>query len=537
MRLPLLYFSLVLLWICCISCSEFESNVERGARNQELYYGLGTEPATIDPHLSTGLTEFNVMLALFEGLVNIDAASGKIVPGVASSWQQSEDGLRYTFHLNPAARWSNGDPVHAGDFCFAYQRILSPTLGAPYAYMLYPIRGAKAFHTGKTDQFATVGVHAKNDLTLEIELEQATPYFLSLLTHNTWWPVHPKTILAHGSPSDRLAPWTQPENFVGNGPFSLQAWRLKHRLSVKKNPFYHGRNAVKLKGIHFLPIEQNAEERAFRADYLHLTSSVPIHRIEWYRKHLPDHMRTEPALAVYYYVFNTAKPPLDDPRVRQALAYAVNREALTQHILKAGQVPAYHFTPPNTSTYSIAPQFQHDPELARSLLAEAGYPNGLGFPEFELTYNTSESHRTLAVAIQQMWQKELGIQVHLYNQEWKAYLATREAKDFELLRAAWFGDYNDPYTFLSLAESDNGNNPSNWADPRYDHWMQLAATTSDPQERLRYFQEAEQYLMEAMPFMPLYFYVTNRLVHPSLVGWYPHILDYHPYQSLSIKSP
>ena len=176
-------------------------------------------------------------------------------------------------------------------------------------------------------------------------------------------------------------------------------------------------------------------------------------------------MRTEPALGVYYYVFNTAKPPLDDSRVRRALAYAIDREALTKHILKAGQVPAFHATP-NTGEYSIEAQFRYNPDLARRLLAEAGYPDGQGFPVFELTYNTSEAHRTLAVAIQQMWQKELGIQIRLYNQEWKAYLATRQSKDFELLRAAWFGDYNDPYTFLSLAESDNGNNPSNWADPR-----------------------------------------------------------------------
>ena len=221
MRFHLREFVTALLWLACTSCSEFETNVERGARTQTLYYGLGTEPATIDPHLATGLTELNVMLALFEGLVNIDAKTGIIVPGVATSWQQSKNGLRYTFHLNPAARWSNGDPVRAEDFCFAYQRILSPQLGAPYAYMLYPIRGAKAFHTGETNQFHSVGVQAINAQTLEIELEQATPYFLSLLTHNTWWPIHPQTILAHGRSTDRLAPWTQPENFVGNGPLSL----------------------------------------------------------------------------------------------------------------------------------------------------------------------------------------------------------------------------------------------------------------------------------------------------------------------------
>lgn len=529
------WISGLLVLLGCAGCSEFESNVVKGAKAQELYYGLGTEPATIDPHLATGLTELNVMLALFEGLVTIEAQSGALVPGVAQSWQQSADGLSYTFHLNPAAHWSNGDPVLAAHFCFAFERILSPALGAPYAYMLYPMRGAKAFHKGELSHFGQVGVRALDAHTLQIELEQATPYFLNLLTHNTWWPVHPSTLLQHGTMTDRLAPWTQPQHFVGNGPFRLKSWQLNHRLFVEKNPHYHAQDSVKLNGIHFLPIEQNAEERAFRADYLHVTSSVPIQRIEWYRKHQPERMRTEPALGVYYYIFNTQKPPFDDPRVRRALAFAIDREALTQHILKAGQLPAYHFTPPNTGGYSIPNQFGYDPELARALLAQAGYPGGQGFPEFELTYNTSESHRTLAVAIQHMWQEELGIQIRLYNQEWKAYLATRQTKDFEMLRAAWFGDYNDPHTFLSLAESDNGNNPSNWADPHYDNWLKLAAETLDPEKRLHYFQQAEAHLMQAMPFMPLYFYVTNRLVHPSLAGWHANILDYHPYQSLSIS--
>ena len=236
-------------------------------------------------------------------------------------------------------------------------------------------------------------------------------------------------------------------------------------------------------------------------------------------------------------MFSTrVNPHLMIPKVRRALAYAVDREALTQHILKAGQVPAYHFLPP-TLAHTQLPLNSNMLELARNLLAEAGVSEWRGFPEFELTYNTSESHRTLAVAIQQMWQKELGIQIRLYNQGGKLIWQRVKLRILNCCGRPGLAIITIPYTFLSLAESDNGNNPSNWADPHYDGWMQLAAKTLDPTERLRYFQAAENYLMKEMPYMPLYFYVTNRLIHPSLKGWYPHILDYHPYQSLSIKSP
>lgn len=526
-------FCALILWITT-GCSDSRTNVERGNAAKELYFGLGTEPATIDPHLATGLTELNVMVALFEGLATIDAATGAIRPGVAESWDISEDGLKYTFHFDPMARWSNGDPVTAQDFLFAFERILSPALGAPYAYMLYPMRGAKAFNQGELKDFSQVGASAPNPATLIIELEAATPYFLSLLTHNTWWPVHPPTILKYGGMTDRISQWTKAGNFVGNGPFALKHWRLNSSIFAERNPYYRAPEEVGLNGIHFLPIEMNAEERAFRAGYLHITSSVPIHRIDWYREHMPQSMRFDTALGVYYYMLNTERPPLDNPLVRKALAYSINREELTEHILKAGQKPAYHFTPPNTGGYNTQAKLPYDPELARQLLAEAGYPNGAGFPTFELLYNTSESHRTLAVAIQQMWKKELGIEVSLYNQEWKAYLSTRQAGNFDILRAAWFGDYDDPNTFLSLGESDNGNNHTNWNHPEYDALIQQAAQTLDPKARKDIFQQAETILIEQMPVIPIYFYVTSKLIDDSVQGWYSNILDYHPYQAIRL---
>ena len=532
-RLTALFCTLLVL----CGCGAGKTNVERGNEARELYIGIGTEPAGLDPHLITGLTELYVTLAFLEGLATFDSETMAIKPGVAESWAMSKDGLTYTFHFDPEARWSNGDPVTAQDFLFSFERILSPALGAPYAYMLYDMKNAEAFHKGELSDFSQVGASAPDAATLVIELEQPTPYFLSLLTHYTWWPVHPPTILKHGSMTDRISEWTKPENFVGNGPFTLEKWRINGSIYANKNPLYRDPDSVWLNGIHFLPIQADAEERAFRAGHLHLTSTVLPHRIDWYRQNMPDRMRFDTALGVYYYMLNTSREPLDDPRVRRALAYSIDREAITEHVLKAGQQPAYHFTPPNTGgSYNAEARLVYDPDLARELLAEAGYPGGEGFPTFEILYNTSEAHRSIAVAIQQMWKEELGIDVTLYNQEWKVYLSTRQAGNFDILRAAWFGDYDDPNTFLSLGESDNGNNHTNWLSEEFDGLIEAAAIEQDQTKRFELFQQAESILLEEMPVVPIYFYVTSLLIDPSVEGWHPNILDYHPYQSVRLIS-
>ncbi|MFP4068718.1 MAG: peptide ABC transporter substrate-binding protein [Opitutales bacterium] len=531
-RFPAAALLTCLAFLGLVACGPRTTNVEFGNANQILFIGIGSEPEGLDPHLVTGVTEHYVLLSLLEGLTTLHPDTLEIEPGVAESWEISEDALTYTFHLDPEARWSNGDPVTADDFMFSFERILTPELGAPYAYMLYSIRNAEAFNKGELADFDEVGVHAPDQRTLVFRLEAPTPYFLSLSTHYTWWPVHPPTILAHGDMTDRISKWTKPENFVGNGPFRLDSWRLNHSIEVSRNPHYRGIDAVRLNGIRFMPVDIQTEERAFRADQIHVTHSVPIPRIDWYRANRPEAISFDTYLGVYYYLINTARPPLDDLRVRQALAYSINREELTEHVLKGGQKPADHFTPPNTGGYTARASFDYDPDQARRLLADAGYPGGEGFPRLELLFNTSESHRTLAVAVQQMWKTELGIDIELYNQEWKAYLATRKERDFDIARAAWIGDYADPHTFLSLGVSDNGNNHSNWADPEYDALLAQAANTRDPDARHERFQQAEAILIEEMPFIPVYFYVRSTLKHESVKGWHSNILDYHPYQDI-----
>lgn len=533
-RIYTLLLSISLLGLCA-SCARKTTNVEAGNRDQELFIGLGTEPAALDPHITTGLTEYSVMVAFLEGLTTLNAQTMAPEAGAAESWEISEDGLQYTFHLDPKGRWSNGDPVTAHDFLFSFERILTPLLGAPYAYMLFPLSGAEAFNKGQLTDFSDVGAHALDARTLVLKLTTPTPYFLSLLAHNTWWPVHPPTILKHGSMTDRISKWTKAGNYVGNGPFQLTHWKLNNEIYATRNPYYRAPECVTLKGIHFLPINPLAEERSFRKGHLHVSSTVPIHRIDWYRQHQPKSLRFDTTLGVYYYMLNTSRGVLADVRVRKALAYSINREQITEHILRAGQQPAYHFTPPNTGGYNADARLPYDPRLARQLLADAGFPGGEGFPKFELLYNTSESHRALAVAIQQMWKSELGIEIELHNQEWKAYLSTREAGEFDILRASWFGDYDDPNTFLSLGETANGNNHTNWSSAEYDRLIQLAAHTQDVDARKAIFQQAEALLLDEMPIIPLYFYVTSRLIAPSVQGWYPSLLDNHPYQAISLQ--
>ena len=528
-----LRFYIILLACASLAgCGQNQSNVEKGNAEQELYIGIGTEPEGLDPHIVTGVTEHYVLLSLFEGLTTVHPETLAIEPGVALNWDVSKDGLRYTFYLDPEARWSNGDPLTAEAFLFAYERILTPAMGAPYAYMLYCIRGAEAFNKGELTDFAKVGLSSPDPHTLIIDLEAPTPYLLSLPTHYTWFPLHKPTVLANGGMTTRISKWTKPGNMVSNGPFTLETWRLNHSIYVIKNPYYNAAETVQLEGIHFLPIATDAEERAFRADQLHLTSTVPIPRIDWYRENQPERMRFDTYLGVYYYLINTERGPLKDPRVRKALAYSIDRKSLTEHVLKAGQKPAYHFTPPNTGGYTTEIKLPYNPDLARQLLAEAGFPGGEGFPKFELLFNTSESHATIAVAIQQMWKEVLGIEIGLYNQEWKVYLATRKARKFDIVRAAWIGDYVDPNTFLSLVTSDNGNNHSNWGDSKFDDLIRQAASEQDQATRFALFQKAEKILIDEMPVIPIYFYVRSTLIDEAVKGWYPNILDYHPYQDV-----
>lgn len=519
-------------------CGSREQTVDKGIQDGTLHFGNLSEPRELDPHITTGVSEHNILSALFEGLVTENSKTMEVAPGVARKWDILDEGTRYRFILQENARWSNGDRLTSRDFLYSFQRMLSPKFGAPYAYMLYCIEGAENYHKKTTTDFDSVGIKAIDDDRLEITLHTPTPHFLKMLSHMAWYPVHAPTIEASGGMTAIGTGWTKPETFVGNGPFSLENWQPNRQITVIKNSQYWDRENVKLNKIVFYPIDDAAiEERAYRAGQLHITGTVPIERIKHHQEQNPDQLYLEPYLGTYYYLFNTRKPPLDNAKVRRALALTIDREQITRAITRAGETPAYHFTPPDTGGYTAQTKLTGALEDAQRMLAEAGYPNGQDFPVLTILYNTADAHARIAAAIQQMWQNNLGIKVELMNMDWKVYLEKTQSGQYDIARAGWIGDYLDPETFLNLWVTGGGNNRTGWSNSEYDQYIRIATTATNPEQRYKAFQHAEQILMQEVPVMPIYFYRSKSLVHPAVKGYYPNLLDRHSWKLMYLENP
>jgi oligopeptide transport system substrate-binding protein len=513
-----------------------ETAVESGNRTQTLHLGNLTEPTDLDPQIITSLQDVNIVIALMEGLTQYDPKDLHPIAGVAESWEPSPDGLTWTFHLRPTARWSNGDPVTARDFAYAYQRMLSPGLASEYAYMLYCVENAEAFNAGKLADFSKVGVKAADDRTLVLTLSHPVPYLPHLVSHQAWYPVHRATIEKFGRMDERGTRWTRPGNYVGNGPFVLADWKPNQVIRVTKSPSYWDRDQVRLNEIDFYPIENEAtEEAAFRSGQLHITSTIPIDKIAVYRARNPELLHQETNLATYLYRFNVTKPPLNDVRVRRALAMSINRRQLVERVSRGGQEPAYHLTPPDIAGYTARAALAEDIPAARRLLAEAGFPEGKGFPRLELLYNTNAGHRSIAETIQQMWKVNLGIDVTLVNQEAKVQSDTMREMNYQVARYAWSGDYLDPSTFLELLTSTSGNNQTGWKNEEYDRLIYEAARTPDNARRYELFQKADQILVDEMPIAPIYFYKRDNLRLPVVKNWYGNLLDLHSYKGVYLQ--
>ncbi len=523
---------LVLSCLFLFACSSGESNVVQGNRAGILHYGNGTEPQGLDPHVVTGVPENHLVRALFEGLAVKNPYTLEPEPGVAESWEFSEDRRVLTFHIRDNARWSNGDPITAEDYVWSWERALHPAMGNLYAYMLYPLINAEAFATGKIKDFSKVGVKALDRLTLQITLSQPTPYFMQLMDHYSTFAVHRPTIEKFGKATDRFTKWTRVDNIVSNGPFKLTEWKLNRRITMEKSKTYWDRDKVKLNGVVFYPTENIvSEERMFRVGQLHYTASIPLDKIPVYQAMENTPYVQAPYLGTYFFLINTTRYPVDDVRVRKALSLSIDRQKLNDTVLQKSNVPAYSITPPGTLGYDPPKLFDFDPEQARQLLADAGYPNGEGWPGLELKYNTSESHRKIVVALQQMWKDELNIKITISNLEWKVYLDAVTQMDFDIARRGWIGDYVDPNNFLDLYLTDGGNNNTGYSDTRYDEMiLKRAPEAGTREERFAIFREAETMLMEQMPILPIYTYTSKHLIHHTVKGMPANLMD-----SLNLK--
>jgi ABC-type oligopeptide transport system, periplasmic component len=527
-----------LLALVVFGCKPRQSASEAAVADQTLLLGNGAEPGDLDPHLATAYTEFNIILALGEGLTAIDEATGRPVPAAATSWDVSEDGLRYTFHLRPEAKWSDGSPVVAADFLFSFERILRPALASEYAYMLFPVRGAEDFNAGKTADFSTVGFSAPDAHTLVVELASPTPYFLGLVAHQAWFPVHPPTILKFGKIDQRGTAWTRPENYVGNGAYRLAVWAPNDRVEVVRHPHHWSDPQVGVRRVVFFPTDNvPADEAAYRAGQRHATYDLLPNRIATYRDQSPSPLRVDPLLETLYIRFNVTRKPLDDVRVRRALALSIDREAIATSVLQGSRLPAHHYVPPGTGGFRSSARQPHDPAAARELLAAAGFPGGKGFPRLEVLMNTDDLNSRILQAVQAMWKRELGVDVALVSQDFRVYLDSMKGLRYDIARARWIGDYDDPNTYLDMYLTDGGNNQTGWSNAEYDRLIAQAASTQDPAERFALFDRAEKILLDEAPIAPVVFGARVHLVNPIVKNWHGNLLGVRRYQTLEIGAP
>ena len=508
-----------------------EESTDPGEKTEEtgpkiLRLNNSSEPGSLHPGTAQGTHDSWILEHAFEGLTK-KTPEGEIIPGMAKEWETSEDGLTWTFHLRDDIKWSNGDPVTAADFEYAWKYALNPESASTYAYQLYYLEGGQEFNEGKADE-DQVGVTAEDDQTLVVKLAQPTPYFLDLTSFYTYYPISQKV-------QEENPKWYQEaESYVSNGAFKLTEWKHKESMKLEKNEHYYEQDKIKLDEVHFVIIDdENTAWQMYQAGELDLVYPLPQDvQGQLLANNDPEFVKG-PDLAVYYFNFNNEVKPFNNPKVRKALSMAIDRQTIVEHVAQGGQIPAYSVVPPGIPDVSGDYQentgnlFEENLDEAKKLLEEGLAEEGMDqLPNFTLTYNTSEGHKAIAEAVQEMWRKNLGVEMTLENVEFQVKLDREKAGDYTISRAGWVGDYVDPMTFIDLWVTDGPYNDANWSNPEYDKLVEVAKTTMDQEERMNAMHEAEKILMDEMPILPVYFYTKPFTVKPHVTGVYTPINSY-----------
>ena len=517
-----------------IGACQRETQLQKANREKILLVGNSSEPKALDLQLVTSVVENKVISSLFEGLVADHPQSDtEMSPGVAERWEHNEDYTRWIFHLRKEAKWSDGVPLTAHDFAFAYHRMLHPDFPAPYVEMLYFLKNAQEFNTRKIADFHEVGVKVLDDHKLELTMKEPVAYLPGVTRHFTWFPVPKHVVLRYGEMTKPFTPWTEVGNLVGNGPFTLSSWQLNDHIEVRKNHQYWNAAHVKLNGIRFLPVENAyTETRAFLAGQLHTTYRLPTDMVEKIKQDHPEFVKQEPYIGSQFMRTNVTRAGLDNQKVRMALSLALDANTLCKTLL-SGYEPATSYTP-NLGDYRPEPVVTFDPQKARQLLAEAGYPQGKGFPRYSILI-ASGGARAVSEAVQAMWKEHLGLIFEIRQMDFASYIDAQHKLDFDISLAGWSGDYLDPTTFLLMWTKGNGNNNTGWHSEEYERLLSEAAHSSDPAQRLRIFEKAEKLLMDERPILPFAWQSRNYLHHPSVQGWHPLLLDNHPWGAVSLE--
>lgn len=488
------------------------------AADQSLVRHIKDEPASLDPAKAVGLPEIQVIRDLFEGLVNQNE-KGQLEPGVATKWQ-SNDNRTWTFTLRDDARWSDGTPVTAQDFVYSWQRLVDPKNTSPFAWFaaLAGINNAQAIIDGKMPA-DKLGVTAVDARTLRVSLDKPVPYFPNLTANFSFYPVPKAVVEKFGND------WTKPGNLVGNGAYTLKDRIVNEKLVAVQNKNYWDNGKTVITQVTFIPINQESSAtKRYLAGDIDITESFPKNLYQKLLKDIPGQVYTPPQLGTYYYAFNTQKGPTADQRVRLALSMTIDRHIMADKVLGTGEKPAWRFTPdvtagfkPDPSPFEEMSQDEANAQ-AKTLLQAAGY--GPNKPlKLTLLYNTSENHQKIAIAVASMWKKNLGVDVKLQNQEWKTYIDSRNTGNFDVIRASWVGDYNEPSTFLSLLTSSHSGNISRFNSPEYDKILEQASQETTDAARNKDYNMAEKIIQEKAPIAPIYQYTNGRLIKPWLKGY------------------
>lgn len=494
-----------------------------------LRVGNGIEPQDLDPHRVTGAPEGAIIRSLFEGLVVWDQKAERSLPGVASSWKASLDGLTWTFEIRSDAKWSNGDRVTAQDFVYSWRRLLDPATAAPLASLALVIKNAGAFQKGELKDPAQLGVKAPTPDRFIVHLNRPAPYFIKLINHVAFFPVPQKTVEKFQSA------WTRPQNMVSNGAFKLIEWTTNKVIRVAKQKEYWDAAKVKLSEVQFFPADEDTAEALFQTGKLDI-SDFPMTKVAKWRKDKSGALQSHRANVVSFYRFNVTKPPFNDARVRKALSLAVDRKRLVEKVIRGGQTPLRSFVPEQLGgDYSPIPKVPVDLSRlaeAKRLLIAAGFNQDRKL-QLEITINRSELHQQIAEAIQYMWKKNLGVESKINVLEWKVYLDAIQTRTYQIARTNWLLDYEDPEAYLESWVSDNSGNETGYNNPAFDRLFREAIYETKTKQRLKKFQEAEALLMDDMPLIPLYVSELFYLKRPEVDGYLPNSQSAHSLKFVS----
>ena len=489
----------------------------------DFVFNNGGDVATLDPHVGSGVPEGRVARALFEGLVTRNPGALVPEPGAAERWDVSRDGLTYSFHLREGLTWSNGDPLVARNFEWSFRRILSPETASPFAALLDPIHGAREYRLGERKVWAGVGITTIDERTLEVRMQSAAP-LLDILSHSAFVPVHRDSIEAfkESHPGSWRLEWLRPENLVVNGPFKIRERRVNDRLRLERNPLYHGNDSVAFDTIDVLAVQHwgTALNLYLAGDIDWLDGTIPPDLVP---QLLPrEDFHSNPFLGVYFYRFNVTRPPFDDVLVRRAFSWTIDRKAIVDELLGAGQRQATTFVPFGRIRTYQSPRVSPIPKPeCVTLFAEAGYAgdNRKPFPPVSIHFNNTELHRNLAEFIGAGWSETFKVKTRLAPQEQRMYLDAQRNLDYDVSRSSWIGDYQDVSNFLDIWVTDGPNNRTGWSNPEYDALIARAQGAVLMHERNAHYAAAETILLRELPFAPIYFYVSQNLVSPRLGGF------------------